>query len=127
VTQPPGKGFARPETGAAFLATLADSWRRRPRLLACLAAKPRKVKDYSDGALAVALRQSLTTLAAARLAGEGQQTQMEMIYRYLTGPRFRHRIEAVVERFADTQADLGSELSPIFGDGLIDQAAAVAD
>jgi hypothetical protein len=31
---------------------------------------------------------------------------MEMIYRYLTGPRFRHRIEAVVERFTEMQADL---------------------
>jgi hypothetical protein len=24
---------------------------------------------------------------------------MELVYRYLTGPRFRHRIEAAVERF----------------------------
>jgi hypothetical protein len=37
-------------------------------------------------AVAVALRQSLIELAAARLAGEGQQTKMEMVYRYLTGP-----------------------------------------
>jgi hypothetical protein len=35
----------------------------------------------------------------------GQQTKMKMIYRYLTGPRFNHRIEAVVERFAEMQAD----------------------
>jgi hypothetical protein len=34
---------------------------------------------------------------------------MEMIYRYLTGPRFRHRIEAVVERFTEMQADLDRE------------------
>ena len=27
--------------------------------------------------------------------GEGQQTKMELVYQYLTGPRFRHRIEAV--------------------------------
>jgi hypothetical protein len=27
----------------------------------------------------------------------------------LTGPRFRHRIEAVVERFSDMQADLDRE------------------
>ena len=53
-----------------------------------------------------ALRESLIALAAARFAGEGQQTKMEMIYRYLTGPRFRHRIEAVVERFSEMQADL---------------------
>jgi hypothetical protein len=60
-------------------------------------------------AVAVALRESLLALAAARLAGEGQQTKMEMIYRYLTGPRFRHRIEAVVERFTEMQVDLDRE------------------
>jgi hypothetical protein len=57
-------------------------------------------------ALAIALRESLIALSAARLAGEGQQTKMELVYQYLTGPRFRHRIEAVVERFTDMQADL---------------------
>jgi hypothetical protein len=75
--------------------------------------------DYIDGvwvtdpkcalAVAVALRESLVALSAARPAGEGQQTKMEMVYRYLTGPRFRHRIEAVVERFTEMQADLDRE------------------
>jgi hypothetical protein len=60
-------------------------------------------------AVAIALRESLIALSAARLAGEGQQTKMELVYQYLTGPRFRHRIEAVVERFADMQADLDRE------------------
>ena len=57
----------------------------------------------------IALRESLIALSAARLAGEGQQTKMELVYQYLTGPRFRHRIEAVVERFNDMQADLDRE------------------
>jgi hypothetical protein len=75
--------------------------------------------DYIDGvwvtdpkcaiAVAVALRESLLAVSAARFAGEGQQTKMEMVYRYLTGPRFRHRIEAVVERFTEMQADLDRE------------------
>jgi hypothetical protein len=75
--------------------------------------------DYIDGvwvtdptcaiAVATALRESLIAVAPVRLAGEGQQTKMEMIYRYLTGPRFRHRIEAVVERFTEMQADLDRE------------------
>jgi Uncharacterized protein conserved in bacteria (DUF2130) len=56
-------------------------------------------------AVAIALRESLIALAAARAAGEGQQTKMEVVYQYLTGPRFRHRIEAVVERFSEMQAD----------------------
>jgi len=32
-----------------------------------------------------------------------------LVYRYLTGPRFRHRIEAIVERFSEMQADLDRE------------------
>jgi hypothetical protein len=60
-------------------------------------------------AVAIALRESLIALSAARLAGEGQQTKMAVVYQYLTGPRFRHRIEAVVERFSDMQADLDRE------------------
>jgi hypothetical protein len=34
---------------------------------------------------------------------------MELVYQYLTGPRFRHRIEAIVEKFSDMQADLDRE------------------
>jgi hypothetical protein len=34
---------------------------------------------------------------------------MEMIIPYLTDSRFRHRIEAVVERFTEMQADLDRE------------------
>jgi len=60
-------------------------------------------------AVAIALRESLIALSAARLAGDGQQTKMALVYQYLTGPRFRHRIEAVVERFSDMQADLDRE------------------
>jgi hypothetical protein len=60
-------------------------------------------------AVAIALRESLIALWAARLAGEGQQTKMELVYQYLTRPRFRQRIEAVVERFTDMQADLDRE------------------
>lgn len=60
-------------------------------------------------AVAIALRESLIALLGARIAGEGQQTKMELVYRYLTGPRFRHRIEAIVERFSDMQADLDRE------------------
>ncbi len=59
--------------------------------------------------VAVVLRQSLIELGAARLAGEGQQTKMEMVYRYLTGPRFKHRVEAIVEQFTTMQQDLDRE------------------
>jgi hypothetical protein len=59
--------------------------------------------------LAIALRQTLIEISAARQAGEGQQTKMEMVYQYLTGPRFRHRVEAIIEKFSDMQADLDKE------------------
>lgn len=59
--------------------------------------------------VAIALRQSLIELATAKTAVEGQQTKMELVYAYLTGPRFRHRIEAIVEKFSDMQDDLDKE------------------
>jgi hypothetical protein len=59
--------------------------------------------------VAISLRQSLIDLAAARQSREGQQTKMELVYEYLTGPRFRHRIDAIVERFSDMQTDLDKE------------------
>jgi hypothetical protein len=59
--------------------------------------------------VAIALRQSLIELSAARQAHEGQQTKMEMVYRYLTGPLFKQRIEAIVEKFSDMQDDLDRE------------------
>lgn len=59
--------------------------------------------------VALALRQSLLELASARHAREGQETKMELVYDYLTGPRFRHRVEAIIEKFNDMQADLDRE------------------
>ena len=59
--------------------------------------------------VALALRLSLIEIASARQASEGQQTKAEMMYRYLTGPRFRHRIEAIVERFSEMKDDLDRE------------------
>jgi hypothetical protein len=61
--------------------------------------------------LAVALRQTLIEVATARQTQEGQETKMELMYEYLTGSRFRHRIEAIVENFSDMQADLQRERS----------------
>jgi hypothetical protein len=59
--------------------------------------------------VAIALRQSLIEIAAARHARDGQETKMELVYDYLTGPRFRHRVEAIIEKFTDMQADLDRE------------------
>ena len=63
--------------------------------------------------VATALRQSLIELSGSRLASEGQQTKTEMVYQYLTGPRFRHRVEAIVEAFSSMQEDLDREKKAI--------------
>lgn len=34
---------------------------------------------------------------------------MELVFNYLTGSNFRHRIEAIVERFTEMQDDLNRE------------------
>ena len=45
-----------------------------------------------------------------RLIGyNGQQTKTEMVYQYLTGPNFRHRVEAIVEAFSSMKDDLDRE------------------
>jgi hypothetical protein len=63
--------------------------------------------------VAVTLRHMLIEVSSARQASEGQQTKTEMIYQYLTGPRFRHRVEAIVEAFSSMQEDLDKEKKAI--------------
>lgn len=59
--------------------------------------------------VAMRLREGLVLMNGVRAAGEGQQTKSALMYDYLTGPRFRHRIEAVVEKFSEMQDDLAGE------------------
>jgi hypothetical protein len=63
--------------------------------------------------VATVLRHTLLQVGMARQATEGQQTKTEMIYQYLTGPRFRHRVEAIVEAFSTMQEDLDRERKAI--------------
>jgi hypothetical protein len=63
--------------------------------------------------VAIALRQTLIEITGARQASEGQQTKMEMVYRYLTGPRFRQRVQAIVEAFSSMREDLDRERKAI--------------
>ncbi len=107
----------------SWLAKLRDDQRTANAELALLvsSALPKGVTafDHVDGIwvaesrcaipVAIALRQSLIEIAKVRQAGDGQQTKMELVYDYLTGPRFRHRIEAIVEKFSDMQSDLDRE------------------
>src|SRR3989338_7450155 len=63
--------------------------------------------------VAMVLRQTLLKIALARQSTEGQQSKTEMVYQYLTGPRFRQRVEAIVEAFSTMQEDLDKERKAI--------------
>jgi hypothetical protein len=59
------------------------------------------------------LRHFLLDLAGTRRSGEGQLTKSQMVYEYLTGVKFRQRVEAAVEKFTDMQDDLEKEKKTI--------------
>jgi hypothetical protein len=59
--------------------------------------------------VATALRRSLIELAGTRLINHGQQTKMEQVYQYLTGTKFKQRVEAIIEKFNDMREDLDKE------------------
>lgn len=59
--------------------------------------------------VAAVLRDTLLQVAAARHMAEGQQSKTDLVYQYLTGPRFKLRVEAIVEAFSSMQEDLDRE------------------
>jgi hypothetical protein len=59
--------------------------------------------------LAGALRLVMVQVAQAKSAAVGKNEKMEFLYRYLSGPDFRHKIEAIVEAFNEMEADLREE------------------
>jgi hypothetical protein len=59
--------------------------------------------------VANALRVSVIELAGARRSNEGQESKAQLIYAYLTGPRFKHRIECIAEKFTELRCDLDKE------------------
>ena len=58
--------------------------------------------------VALTLRQGLLEVASARTTLAGQQ-KADQVYQYLTGSRFKQRIEAIVERFKDMREDIDKE------------------
>lgn len=106
-----------------WLAKLRDDQRRSGADVALIIshALPKHIEqfDLMDGVwvahprcampVAVALRQALIDVSNSRLVQQGQQTKMEQVYHYLTGTKFRQRVEAVVEKFNDMRKDLDSE------------------
>jgi len=107
----------------AWLAKLRDDQRTAKAEIAVIVSQvlPKGVETFEmvDGVwvthpraalpVAMILRQSLLEITLARQATEGQQTKTEMVYQYLTGPRFRQRVEAIVEAFSTMQEDLDKE------------------
>lgn len=59
--------------------------------------------------LAMALRQQLVQVTFARSASEGKSEKMELVYAYLSGDAFRHKVEAIVETFVGMQEQLNKE------------------
>jgi len=59
--------------------------------------------------VAIIIRHSIVEVALARQAKEGQQTKMELLYRYLTGPHFRQRVQTIIEAFSTMKKDLETE------------------
>ena len=59
--------------------------------------------------LAMTLRQQLVQVTFARSASEGKSEKMEMVYQYLSGDAFRHKVEAIVETFVGMQEQLNKE------------------
>ena len=59
--------------------------------------------------VANALRVSLIELASVRRSGQGQESKAQQMYAYLTGPRFKHRVECIAEKFTELRKDLDSE------------------
>jgi len=84
-------------------------------------AMPQDIKNFGflDGVcvtsfenaepVALLLRRTLVEISNARMASEGFATKTELLYQYLTGPRFRQRIEAIVESFTTMKEDLDKE------------------
>ena len=63
--------------------------------------------------LATVLRNALIEVGHARQVVLGRQTKTEPMYEYLTGPRFRNRVSAIVEAFSSMQQDLDRERKAI--------------
>jgi hypothetical protein len=68
------------------------------------------VTDFTCAApVAAILRANLLQIAQARNAATNKGEKLELLYRYLSGIEFRHRVEAIVEAFERMRDDLDQE------------------
>lgn len=106
-----------------WLEKLRDDQREAGAVLAVLVstALPEGVRGFGcvDGvwvadrasylALAAALRQQLIEVTRAQAVATGVGLKMETLYKYLTGPEFRHRMENIARTFTALQEQLDRE------------------
>lgn len=106
-----------------WLAKLREDQRQAKAEIAVIvsAVLPKEVEtfDQIDGVwivhprcvlpMAMSLRHMLIEVFCARQAGEGLESKMELVYHYLTGPKFRLRVQAIVEAFSTMTDDLAKE------------------
>ncbi len=59
--------------------------------------------------LAHALRAGMLEVGAAKRALDGRHDKMEVLYKYLSGQEFRHRVEGIVEAFVTLREELETE------------------
>lgn len=67
------------------------------------------VKPALAPVLASALRATILQVDSANRNAEGKDAKMEALYQFLTGPEFRHRVEAIVENYGTLQAEIEKE------------------
>lgn len=106
-----------------WIPKLKDDQRRLHAEIAVLVSEalPTNVKhsSYKDGvwvtsfqyftALAFALRQNLLSVSVIKNSQVGKNEKMEILYNYLYGTEFQHRVEAILEAFTSLQDDLERE------------------
>ena len=59
--------------------------------------------------LASALRANLIQLYYAKNASKGKDEKVELLYGYISGVEFKHRIEAIIDAFSNMQTDIEKE------------------
>jgi hypothetical protein len=68
------------------------------------------IADFETFAgLATVLRTSIIQVAQTKITASGRGQKMELVYDYLSGQEFRHRVEAIVEPFVAMREDLDAE------------------
>jgi len=65
-------------------------------------------RNYVPG-LVLALRQTLLEVTQAKRAVASKNDSIEVLFNYMTGPEFRHRVEAIANSFVEMRNDLEKE------------------